>query len=51
MSTAPAAGGREPWPYVIAAGFLIVILVNIGFTVIAVQTATALDPSYDATER
>lgn len=51
MSIAPATDGREPWPYVIAAGFLIVILVNIGFIVIAVQTAPALDPSYNTTER
>lgn len=38
---------REPWPYYLAGGLLIVVLVNAVFIWTAVSTAPEIDPSYE----
>jgi hypothetical protein len=39
------------WPLGIAIGLLIVVLVNVAFTVIAVGSAPVVEPDYEAAGR
>jgi hypothetical protein len=51
MSPPPTESRRSPWPWAIVLGFLLVILVNIGFTYVAVHGADGIVASYNSERR
>lgn len=50
MRTDEGAGGRR-WPLAIALGLLLVIVVNVGFAVVAIRGADTVVESYHTEER
>jgi hypothetical protein len=44
-------GRRSPWVIAIVVGFVVIVLVNMGFIYIAVKGADPVVPSYNAEER
>lgn len=50
MRTDEGGGGRR-WPLAIALGLLLVIVVNVGFAVVAIRGADTVVESYHTEER